>query len=121
MTQLTEAEKEAIYDAERDGSAYVKADVWAPVLDIICDPTNDGRAHEDADEDTPISDDEVQIIRALYPDIPIVRSRDAAHRQDRWNAILDRVADMDEPEKSEAIGYMEGLLDGMLMKREPAA
>jgi len=43
----TEAERR--YDALKDGSAYVKAGadtVWAPILDITADPTNDGREDE---------------------------------------------------------------------------
>ncbi len=53
--------------------------------------------------------------------VTITPSRDEAHRQERWAAILETIAALAEPERSECIGYAMGLLDGMLMKREPAA
>src|SRR4051812_13403502 len=96
MAHLTEAEKIARYDAERDGTLYVKpgADtVWADVLDITDDPTDAG--------DTPLSDAELRAIEILYPDIRIIRSRDQAHRQERLIAILEQIAAMDEPRQSE--------------------
>jgi hypothetical protein len=46
---LTEAEKEARYDAERSGSAWqpiidlITSDPWEPILAITDDPTNDGK------------------------------------------------------------------------------
>lgn len=71
---LTEAEKEAIYDAQRDGSYYRTPEpaddtplslaeaqaiaalypslspVWQQILDIICNPEDDGSEPEDTDE-----------------------------------------------------------------------
>jgi hypothetical protein len=71
-------------------------------------PTNNGGA--DSEDDTP-SDAEAQIIDMLYPSI--TRSRDQAHREERLLNILETIAAMDEPEQSEMLGYMNGLLDGM--------
>ncbi len=86
------------YDAERSGAA------WLPVLAITDDPTNDGR-------DTPLSDAEARAIDILYP--PIVRSRDAAHREERLIAMLERIAELPDPKQSEMLGYLTGLLDGL--------
>jgi hypothetical protein len=54
--------------------------------------------------------------RLLEQDDQIVRSRDAAHREERLIAILEKIADMDEPAQSEAFGYACGLLAGMAAK-----
>jgi hypothetical protein len=102
------------------------------------------------EQDTPLSDTERQVIGALYPnipivasrgfndddkhiietllvaaqadddDLPIVRSRDQAHREERWLSILEQVAEMDEDEQGELLGYMTGLLAGVRLGR-PAA
>jgi len=75
-----------------------------------------------AGDDDELTPDEATIIsiilRRAGHTIPIVRSRDAAHREERWQAILEKVAALDEPDKSEMIGYMSGLLDGMQAKGE---
>jgi hypothetical protein len=47
----------------------------------------------------------------------VVRSRNAAHRQQRWEKVLLKIAALDEPAKSECIGYALGLLDGLRAAR----
>jgi hypothetical protein len=50
--------------------------------------------------------------------INIIHSRDEAHRQERLAAVLHRIATMDEPEQREALGYMEGVLDGLTQRAD---
>jgi hypothetical protein len=106
MSTDTRTPAEIAYDATRDGSAYIKPELT------------------DAD-DTLTCDEEIVIDHILQlpggREIPIVPSRDQAERDERWTALLDRIEAMDEPAKSEAIGYTKGLLDGMLMHKKPAA
>lgn len=78
------------------------------VLEAL-DPSND---------DTSMNDVEAQAIHALYPSITC--SHDQAHREERLLAILETIAAMDEPKKSEMIGYAIGVLDGMAAKRRAA-
>lgn len=82
---------------DRDDDAKPDEGPWGPILDIICDPTNNGR------------------------EMPIVRSLDAAHRDERLLNILETIAAMDEPAKSEAFGYAMGVFDGLAAKDAPAA
>ena len=99
MSELTLAQQEAKYDAERSGAA------WLKIQAITDDPTNDGR-------DIPLSADEARVIDILL-NTPVIPSRDEAHRQQRWNNILGHVATLDEAEQAEALAFMERLL-GML-------
>jgi hypothetical protein len=82
------AEEHTALAREADRLIAQEEDIWEPILDILDDPTNDGRPR-------------------------IVRSRDEAHRQELWNAILEQVAEMDETDQAEMFGYMMGVLDGM--------
>lgn len=82
---LTEAEKEAIYDAQRSGSAYVKpASDDDTLIEILIDlygtgneddeptPPADVKAWIDQhfeDEDTPLSDTERKVIGVLFPSV----------------------------------------------------
>lgn len=139
MSILTQAEMEARYDAERSGQLYAKPAItcpacscengpahrfcdqcgaplatdytplspaWEAVLAITDDPTNDGRNH-----DAPLSADEERALDILLATTPIIPSRDQAHRQQRWEAILDQIADMDEAEQAEALRFTETLLE----------
>jgi hypothetical protein len=88
----------------RDGSAYVKAGadtVWAPILDITADPTNDGRDHTE-DEQLAIESDADRVLieannrlAAKARQAPTMRQRlellfEAGHLPD-GNEIFDLV------------------------------
>lgn len=122
MSHLTEAEKIARYDAERSGAAYVRQPVEQPRSPLFNDLKTWIDQHVDADQveleiaqecDTAIAEVERGAIAAIYPDIPIVRSRDQAHRQERWLNILEQIAQMDPDEVAELLGLVEGLIDSM--------
>jgi len=65
----TRTEAERAYDALKDGSAYAKpqpasdasARVWEMIGDIIADPMNDGRLHEDE----PLTEEAAAILKLL--------------------------------------------------------
>lgn len=81
-----------------DEDAYTPCSpAWEAVLDITSDPTNDGR------------------------EIPITRSRDQAHREERFLNILETIEAMEEPAKSEALGYAMGVFDGLAAADRPVA
>jgi hypothetical protein len=88
---LSDARVVAAFD-EDDDTYTPLSPAWEAVLDITDDPTNNGRK------------------------VPIVRSRDAAHREERLIAILERIAELDETGQSEMLGYALGLFDGMAAK-----
>jgi len=45
--------------------------------------------------------------------VTITPSRDEAHRQERWAAILNTIAELPEPQQGEAIELTRGLLVGL--------
>jgi hypothetical protein len=85
---------ERAYDAT---SLFLSPDPWVPIHAITDDPTNNGC------------------------EIPILRSRDQAHREERLLDILETIAAMDELAKSEAFGYAMGVFDALQAKGRPAA
>jgi hypothetical protein len=133
MTQLTEAEKIARYDAERSGEIYTKpqppeipAGERSP---LFYDLKAWIESHFEAEQADQIAiaracDQAIAEHRAARPaQLQVERheTNEAAHREERFLAIMETIAAMDEPEKSEALGYARGVLDGMLLKQEPAA
>jgi hypothetical protein len=52
--------------------------------------------------------------------VKVVRSRSPKHRQHRWERVMVRIAQLNEPARSEAFGYVNGLLDAMLLARAEA-
>jgi hypothetical protein len=113
-----------IYLFGHDGVVIdVAAQALANLLKLLNDPRV--KAAREDEDDALTADEEIVIDQILRMpggrEIPIVRSRDQVERDARWDALLDRIEAMDEPEKSEFIGYTKGLLDGMLMHKEPAA
>ncbi len=45
--------------------------------------------------------------------VTITPSRDEAHRQERWAAILETIAALPEPDQGEALELTRGLLVGL--------
>lgn len=96
MDNRTEAERR--YDATKLSRPR---DVWEEIQNITDDPANNGR-----DNETRLTDDEIAILLATTPVIP---SRDEAHRQQRWDAIIEQVASFDEDEQNEVIQLLEAI------------
>lgn len=106
----TRTAAERAYDLSRLSPLPDTDAAWEAVQAITDDPTDNGR-------DTPLSADEQRCLDILLAsEVRIVRSRDAAHREERILTILERIAAMDEPEQSEMFGYAMGLFDGLAMR-----
>jgi len=103
-TQDTRTDAERRYDAERDGTLYVKA------------------ADEDA-EDTPLSDVEREVIGALFPSLAATSpaSIKAAADAAAWESVCETIADPDfeEVEDLELSAEEETIID-LILARTPA-
>lgn len=124
MTLDNRTPAEKAYDDLKSGAAYVKADITCPKCGIgghpanghYCDSCGAQLASSAWSAIQAITDDPndggialADEADRLLATVPIIRSRDAQHRQQRLDAIIDYILDAPEAEQARMLELMESL------------